>query len=87
MKEFIDKTSTQIGTPINRISMMAVQGFENNTIQFMDDGTIVQTNGDGETLTTTFNKDGRITQVFVGEKTISKTTLFNADGSISEVVS
>lgn len=86
MKEFIDETSTIDGTPINRANMMAIQGFIGNDISF-DDGNIIETNVNGETMTTTFNDDGSITEKFVGNKTIIKTTIFNEDGSISEVIS
>lgn len=86
MKEFIDKSSTQNGTPINRANLMAIQGFVAKTTTFNSDGSITETNSSGETLTTTFNDDGSITQKLVGAKTIIKTTTFN-EGSISEVLS
>ena len=87
MIEFIDKTSNQSGTPINRANLMAIQGFVAKTTVFNDDGSIVETNDKGETLTTTFNDDGSITETFVGSKTITKTTKFETNGSISEVIS
>lgn len=87
MIEFIDKTSTQSGTPINRANLMAMQGFVANTTVFNADGSITETNSKGEKLTTTFNADGSITETFVGSKTITKKTTFNSDGSISEVIS
>lgn len=87
MKEFIDKTVGQSGTKINRKNMLAIQGFLNNTTVFQGDNRIIETNSDGETLTTIFNSDGTITEIFVGEKTITKTTSFLADGSIVEVLS
>lgn len=87
MKEFIDKTAGQSGTKINRKNMLAIQGFLNNTTVFQGDNRIIETNSDGETLTTIFNSDGTITEIFVGEKTITKTTSFLADGSIVEVLS
>lgn len=86
MIEFIDKSSIEDGTPLNRKNMMGLQGFHNATIQFNNDGSITEINGDGHTTTTTFNADGTITTVFVGEKTITKKTVFNDDGSITEVV-
>ena len=86
MIEFIDKTSTTSGTPINRANLMAIQGFVAKTTVFNADGSIVETNGKGEKLTTVFNANGSITQTFVGTKTIVKTTTF-ASGSISEVIS
>ena len=87
MIEFIDKTSEQNGTPINRENLMAIQGFQAKNTVFNDDGSIMETNEDGHTLTTVFNSDNSITETFTGEKTITKTTNFNDDGSISEVIS
>ena len=86
MKEFIDKTSTQSGTPFNRANMMAIQGFVARTTEFSGD-TIIETNPEtGEKLTTKFNGN-TITETFEGQKKIIKTTTFNSDGSISEVIS
>lgn len=87
MKDFIDQTSEKNGTPINRANLMAIQGFIGLTVSYGDNGEIVETNSNGEALTTTKGEDGSYTQVFVGEKTITKTTKFNADGTITEVVS
>lgn len=90
MIEFIDKTSEQSGTFLNRENMMGIQGFVSKRITF-GDGYISEINArngeDGESFTTTFNPDGTITETLVGEKTIQKTTTFNADGSITEVIS
>ena len=74
------------GTPINRDNMMAIQGFQSNTIRFNDDGSIVETNSEGHTLTTTFQEDGSIKEEFEGTKNITKIIKFNSDGSILEVV-
>ena len=86
MIDFIDKTSTQSGTPINRANLMAIQGFAAKSTVFNADGSITETNSKGETLTVVFNPDGSITETFVGSKTIVKTTRFNSDGTISEVL-
>ena len=86
MIDFIDKTTEQAGTPINRNNLMAIQGFQAQTTVFNSDGSIVQTNSANQTLTTVFNSDGSITETFVGDKTISKKTTFNSDGSIMEVI-
>lgn len=78
------------GTPINRENMMAIQGFIANDTVFNVDGSITETNSKGEVLTTVFNEDGSITETFVGvgeRLTITKTTTFNANGSIAEVIS
>ena len=87
MQEFIDETTEKQGTPINRKNLMAIQGFVNQNTTVNADGSIVQVNSDGQRLTTTFNDDGSITETFVGEKTITKTTSFGLDGSITEVIS
>lgn len=87
MRDFIDKTTTVAGTPVNRENLMAIQGFEAKTTRFNSDGTITETNSKGQTLTITFNSDGSITEKFVGTKTITKTTQFNSDGTIAEVIS
>lgn len=87
LKDFIDETAEKAGTDINRAALMAIQGFQAKTTKFNADGSITETNSDGHTLTTTFNADGSITETFVGEKTITKTTSFESDGNISEVIS
>lgn len=75
-----------LGTPINRANLMAIQGFVAKNTVFNTDGSIVETNGRGETLTTRFNGNV-ITETFKGSFTITKTTTFNSNGSISEVIS
>lgn len=86
MIEFIDKTSTASGTPINRVNLMAIQGFVAKTTVFNADGSITETNSKGETLTTVFNANGSITETFKGKYTITKTTTFTANG-VTEVLS
>ena len=85
MREFIDNQ-----TPLNRDNMMALQGFDNIETN-IDENVIVQNTNSG-TLTTTINEKENgsveIVEVFVGEKTITKTTTINADGDVvSEVLS
>ena len=87
MYDFVDETSVQTGTPINRQALMAIQGFIGQNITFNADGSITETNALGQTKTTTFNDDGSITETFTGDLTISKTIIFNSNGSISEVIS
>ena len=93
MIEFIDKTSEQSGTPINRENMMAIQGFISTktlppTKNEFGEEQIIQINTEtNEQLITTFKLNGSIEEKFIGEKTITKTTTFNNDGSISEVIS
>jgi hypothetical protein len=67
MVDFIDKTSEQSGTPINRDNLMAIQGFIASNTVFNADGSITETNSKSEKLTTKFNSDGSITETFVGE--------------------
>lgn len=85
MIEFIDKTAEKDGTDVNRNAMMALQGFMSQNTVFNADGSITETNELGQTKTTTFSGN-TITETFTGEKTISKKTTFNDDGSISEVI-
>ena len=87
MKEFIDETESKNGTPINRANLMAIQGFIGVKYTYGDSGEIIETNSNGETLTTIRNDDGSYTQTFAGEKTITKTIIFNEDGTITEVIS
>ena len=87
MIDFIDKTNTQSGTPLNRASMMAIQGFVAKKVEFLDTGEIKEKNDNGEVKTTIFNDDGSITIRFVGKKTITKNILFGNDDSITEVIS
>lgn len=44
------------GTPLNRKAMMDLQGFHTVDTEFKSDGSIVETNDVGDTLTTTFPK-------------------------------
>ena len=87
MKEFIDKTAEQSGTKNKKKNLLAIQGFVGNKTIFEGDNMIIETNSDGETLTTIFNDDGTITETLEGEKIITKTTSFLEDGSIEEVLS
>lgn len=87
MIEFIDKTAEKEGTKINRKNLMGMQGFINQEIVFVEaDGSIVVTNEYGQTKTTKFNSDGSITEIFAGEKTITKTTKFEGNKIIEVVI-
>jgi archaeosine-15-forming tRNA-guanine transglycosylase len=83
--DFIDKTTEQSGTPINRENMMAIQGFIDMTTEKQADGSVLQTYADGHTLVTKKNTDGSITQTFTGEKVIVK-TITKENGKIIERV-
>lgn len=84
--EFFPDEIVDEGTPINRINMLAVQGFCEQLTTFNDDGSIVETNQDGDVKLTVFNEDGSINETFTDTNgiIISKTTIFNEDGSIVE---
>ena len=82
MIEFIDKTSEKNGTPISRQNLMAVQGYQGETVVFGDN--IVKTNDKGETETITF-LENKIIKQFVGEKTITQTITFTENGYTKEL--
>lgn len=86
MIEFIDETAEKSGTPINRKTLMAMQGFIGQTISFNDDESITERNSQGHTKTIKFNSDGNIEETFIGEKTITKTIIFEGN-TIREVIS
>lgn len=85
MVEFVDKTLTTEGTPLNRANLMALQGFEKVTAVFSPNK-IVETNENGHTTTTLFGSDGTIVETFVGVKTITKKTTFDESGYVTEVI-
>lgn len=76
----------QDGTPLNRDTLMAIQGFVGMTTEKQPDGSILQTNSDGHTLLTVKNAEGSITQTFTGEKVITK-TITKQNGKIVEAIS
>lgn len=87
MIEFIDETAEKEGTPLNRTTLMGVQGFSPSVTTFNDDGSITEISPNGNTLITKFNADGSVTEMFTGEKTITKTTYFDENGNVREVIS
>lgn len=82
MREFIDETTEKEGTDINRENLMAIQGYQGETVNF--DDTIVKTNDKGETETISFSEN-QIIKRFVGEKTITQTITFSQDGYVKEL--
>lgn len=66
-----------------------IVGMIGQTTDFSVDGTtITQTNPNGDTLVTTFNPNGTITEVFTQNGiAITKTTTFVSDTQITEVIS
>ena len=83
MIDFIDKTTEQSGTPINRENLMGVQGYVAETVVF-GNNSIVKTNSKGEKETITFS-DNLIIKKFVGEKTITQTITFTQTGYTKEL--
>lgn len=84
MKEFIDKTSEKSGTPLNRSNLMAIQGYANETTDYINNS-IVKTNTDtGETETTTY-ANGVITKVFAGKKIITQRISYSNNRIIKEI--
>ena len=85
--EMADEPSVE-GTPLNRAAFMALQGFETKDTKFNADNSVTETNANGDILTTTFPTGAISLETFIGKdgQTISKRTVANSDGSISEVV-
>ena len=90
MKEFIDTTPNEQGTPINRSNMMAMQGFVASTYEYYIDENdylaIKQTNADGEVLITYKDEYGNYVQKLIGQKTIEKHTVFHWTGVVEEYI-
>lgn len=77
MVNFIDKTSQNAGTPLNRSNMMAIQGMEAETIEF-GNNTVTETFDKGGVKTTQFNATGSIREEYSSEgKSIVKITKFD----------
>ena len=76
-----------VGTPINRKNMMGVQGFEDLTTSFLEDGSIEERSETGK-LVITFISDTQINETFYGNSgnNIVKIITINPDGSIKEIV-
>lgn len=92
MIDFIDKTAEKNGTPINRVNMMAIQGFTDFTTTFEDNVLASEVYDDGSTYIAVEDDDKNIIETFTGpapdKKTIIKKTIFKEDGSIrTEVIS
>lgn len=79
---------TAEGTPVGRALFMALQGMEPCSTIFNVDGSVTETYETG-VLTTTFPDSSHVVETFVptAGSTVTKTTTFNVDGSISEVIS
>lgn len=76
---------SDLDTLTDRVNEMDV-GLSNKTTTFNADGSITETTADTVT-TTVFNSNGSITETIVkGDTTVIKTTYFDADGTIREVI-
>ena len=85
--EVADEATVE-GTLLNREAMMALQGFQSTSTEFMPDGSIVETNSVGDTLTTTFPEGSISLENFTSVTTgisISKRT-YEENGLIKEEV-
>lgn len=84
--DFTDKTSTQKGTPLNRANMMAIQGFENVEITFVD-GYLVETNTtNGVSRKIKVVPHESITEIIVSSTgTSTKTTRLNNSGFVTTI--
>lgn len=77
------------GTPLNRDTLMGMQGFINSNIVFNDDGSINQVFDDGSRYLVTFLSNGSIKETLIdtsGNQTI-RTTTFEPNGAIRTEVS
>ena len=80
---------TQAGTPVNAGLLNAIYGFDNVETTFQRNGNILQRDPNtGAQILTHFNSDGSIIETFSqgSAPALVKTTIFGADGSISEVL-
>lgn len=84
MPEVGDYTAEMVGTYSSEQIDTLLLGFIAKGTVFNTDGSITETGADGSTKVTVFG-DGAITETYsAGDLTVTKTTTFNADGSISE---
>lgn len=86
MIEFIDKTSEQDGTLLNRKNMMAMQGFVSNVTSATEQGIVIENTESGETITMTpLNAQGKCFTTIQGKKTLTKTSSFTPTGIAKEL--
>ncbi len=84
MLEFIDKTSESSGTKLNRINMMALQGYQTETVEF-GENSITKTNSNGDVETTVF-EGNKITKNIVGKSSMKVEIVFNENGYERRIV-
>lgn len=80
---------TQEGSKINAYMLNAIYGFDNITTSFKSDGSIEQYDSNtGGKIITKFLSNGSIEQILQDNSgnSIKKTTTFNPNGSIQEVL-
>ena len=84
MIDFIDKTSEQNGTLINRENLMGMQGFISKEYSVVGSA-FLETNSKGETLVTAIYPD-RYVITFSGDKTITKTIFLENERIVREEI-
>lgn len=84
MREFIDEIeNVEEGTDINRENLMAMQGYQKETVSF-GLTSITKTNAKEETETINFS-DNKIIKRFSGKKIVTQTITFNENGYVKEL--
>lgn len=79
----------EAGTKVNAYVLNAIYGFDNRDTVFQSDGSIESTDPNtGGQIVTEFLEDGSIRETISNSagNSLVKTTTFNSDGSISEVL-
>ena len=84
MLEFIDKTNESPGTKLNRINMMALQGYQIETVEF-GENSITKTNSNGDVETTVF-EGNKITKTIVGKSSMKVEIIFSENGYERRIV-
>ena len=84
MLEFIDKTSEDSGTKLNRLNMMALQGYQTETTKF-GKNIMTKTNGNGDVETTVY-EGNKITKTIVGKSSMKVEIIFSENGYERRIV-
>ena len=84
MLEFIDKTNESPGTKLNRINMMALQGYQTETVEF-GENSITKTNSNGDVETTVY-EGNKITKTIVGKSSMKVEIIFSENGYERRIV-
>jgi hypothetical protein len=76
--------ATVEGTPINRANLMALQGFQPATIEYKNGEQIITYSNNHQLRTKV--EGNVITEIFIGEKTITKITTIDYENKSRQVV-